>query len=342
MFDFRLISMALALSGLGTSPALAEEITLASWNIANLHHETGVPLRDRAFAREDVDYERLAGVAVGLNADIIGLQEIGSLAALERIFPASDYHLVMSDRYQAGDEKRPPEERDIFTAVAISKERFPTLPMVETVDAFSIQHIDLNRSQDGPDIRPTRSAIHIEFELDGQTISFLNVHLKSSCHQFPLRDVEDENFFDQKPFGSRFDCRTLKAQLAILENWIELQTALDKRVVVAGDFNRRLNMVYRNPTRHEDFWAELNDDTPGDLNLVKGPGGLDRVCWPKHEERFEEHIDLILADSTLLENATSAKFDKVGLGFDEAPEYADKARQRLSDHCPVRLQMQTE
>lgn len=329
-------------AGMLTGTAHAESISFASWNIANLHHETGVPLRDRAFARKDIDYERLSSVAQGLDADIIGLQEIGSPAALMRVFPPSEYHLVMSNRYRPGDENRPPEERDIFTAVVISKTRFPQMPSVETVNAFSIHHIDLNRSQDGADIRPTRSAIHVEFELNGESVSFLNVHLKSSCHQYPLRDVEDENFFNQKPFGSRFDCRTLKAQLSILENWIEVQAALGKRVVIAGDFNRRLNMVYRNPTRHEDFWAELNDGSPGELDLRKGPEGLDQVCWTKHEDRFKEHIDLLLADKTFLETFGSVSFDKVGLGFDELPDYVGKAQQRLSDHCPVRLRLESE
>lgn len=329
-------------AGTLAGPGYAEDISFASWNIANLHHETGVPLRDRAFAREDLDFDRLSAVAESLDADIIALQEIGSPAALMRVFPSSDYHLVMSDRYRTGDENRPQNERDIFTAVAISKARFPQVPTVETIDAFSIQHIDLNRSQDGADIRPTRSAIHVEFELDGERVSFLNVHLKSSCHQYPLRDVEDENFFNQNPFGSRFDCRTLKAQLSILENWVELQAALGKRVVVAGDFNRRLNMVYRNPTRNEDFWAELNDGAPSGLQLDKGPEGLDQVCWTRHEDRFEEHIDLLVADAGFLETFETVTFDKVGLGFDEAPEYADRAQQRLSDHCPVRLRLESE
>ena len=329
----------LALAMLAAAPAIAEDITVASWNIANLHHETGVALRDGSFPREDVDYDRLAAIAETLNADIVGLQEIGSPAALERIFPATDYHLVVSDRYQSGDEHLPADERDIFTAVAISKNRFPNLPGVETVDAFSIQHIDLNRAKDGPNIRPTRSAISVEFEINGQPVSFLNVHLKSSCHQYPLRDVEDQNFFNEKPFDSRFDCRTLKAQLAILENWVELQSALGKKVIVAGDFNRRLNIAYRNPTRHEDFWVELNDGQPFDLALRKGPEGLDNVCWPKHTDRFDEHIDLIVADAALLDGFSSVTFDKIGLGFDEAPEYEGRTRQRLSDHCPVRMML---
>ncbi len=319
------------------SPAVAEGIKITTWNIANLHHETGVALRNGSVARENIDFQRLSEVGALLNADIIALQEIGSPRALARVFDRSKYHLIVSDRYSAGDENKPPEERDIFTAFAISKERFPSLPSVETVGAFSLSHIELNHDGTAASIRPTRSAMHIEFELDGEVISILNVHLKSSCHQYPLKDVEDQNFFNSQPFGSRFDCRTLKAQLSLLENWIEVQSALDKRVIVAGDFNRRLNSAYRNPTRHEDFWAELNDGQPNHLKLRKGPEGLDSVCWPKHEDRFVEHIDLVIADSELFAKYPQSGFEKIGLGYDDAEEYAERKRQRLSDHCPVTL-----
>lgn len=332
-------AVTLASVATASTASYADELSLATWNIANLHHETGVSLRDGSAARQDVDFERLAETVASLAADIIALQEIGSPAALERIFSSDDYHLVISDRYTAGDEDRPPEERDIYTAVAISRSAFPDLPAVETVGAFSIEHIDLSRDGTAASIRPTRSAIHVAFEYQGQSISFLNVHLKSSCHQFPLRDVEDQNFFTERPFGSRFDCRTLRAQLSILENWIEVQHALGHHVIVAGDFNRRLNRPYRNPTRHEDFWADLNDGTPNGLTLSKGPEDLDSVCWPNHEERFEEHIDLIIADSEFLAEFSSVEFMKLGLGYDDAVEYADRDRQRLSDHCPVVLRL---
>ncbi len=318
-------------------PSFADELTIVSWNIANLHHETGVALRDRAVARQDIDYSRLSEIALGLNADIVALQEIGSPSALARIFPASDYHLLLSDRYQAGDENRPPEERDIYTALAVSKAQFPQLPNIATIDAFSIQHIDLNRDGTRAEIRPTRSAMHVAFEHNGQTISLLNVHLKSSCHQFSLDEIEDQNFFNGNAFGSRFDCRTLSAQLAILENWIEVENALGHQVIIAGDFNRRLNMVYRNPTRHEDFWASLNDGQPEGLLLTKGPLGLDAVCWPQHENRFDEHIDFVIADSDFLSGFSSVTFAKTGLGHDTDQEYAEGQRQRLSDHCPVSM-----
>jgi len=60
---------------------------IGTWNIANLHHESGVALRDGSVARDDVDFDRLAAFAADLDLDIIALQEIGSPAAAARIFP---------------------------------------------------------------------------------------------------------------------------------------------------------------------------------------------------------------------------------------------------------------
>lgn len=319
---------------------LADGLTLATWNVADLHHETDEPLRDWSVARKDVDYLRLAATARRLEADVIALQEIGSPAALERIFPSEDYHLIVSDRYVPGSEMLSPEERDIFTALAISRAAFPKLPDVRTVPAFSIQHIGISRDGTAESVRPTRSAMQVDFEHEGRKISFLNVHLKSSCHQYPLRDVEDQDSLSGRVFRSRFDCRTLKAQLAILENWIEARHALGHHVVVAGDFNRRLNLVHGDPARYEDFWTELNDGTPTGLELSKGPEGKDFACWPNHKSRYEEHIDLIVADNALLRSFASVAFEKLGLGHDDAPEYANGDRKRLSDHCPVVLRLE--
>lgn len=319
--------------------AKSSELTVASWNIANLHHETGVPLRVGSIPRRDKDFLRLQTIFESLNADIIALQEVGSLAALKRVASSTNYHLVISSRYSLGDENRPPEERDIYTAVAISKSRFPTLPNVGTVDAFSIKHVALNREGDEQIIRPTRAAIEIEFEHDGQKSVLLNLHLKSFCHNFPLKEVEDQNFFTEHPFGSRFDCRTLKAQLSILENWIEVKHMLGYRVILAGDFNRQLNMIYNNPKRFEDFWGELNDGSPNNLKLVKGPVGKDVQCWPNHNNHSDEHIDFLIADSLLIDAHPSTVFRKIGLGFDNDIEYADVNKQRLSDHCPVVMQL---
>ena len=103
----------------------SELIKVASWNIANLHHEPGVPLRFEGVQRDEIDYQRLRQVVEDLDADILALQEIGSPAALGRIVPEEHYHLIVSGRYQQGNESLPPQQRDIFVALAISKKNLP-------------------------------------------------------------------------------------------------------------------------------------------------------------------------------------------------------------------------
>ena len=311
----------------------SELIKVVSWNIANLHHEPGVPLRNGAVQRDEIDYQRLRQVIEDLDADILALQEIGSPAALGRIVPEEKYHLIVSGRYQQGNESLPPQQRDIFVAFAISKKTFPRLPKVQTLDALSIWHLDLYNGK--PVERKTRAAMVVEFELEGLPVKLLAVHLKSFCHGWPLFPVVDENAETKKAFGSRFDCRTLMAQHAILENWLEQQAAQGIATIVAGDFNRRMNLPSSDSGDADHFWKELNDGNPSGLEFVKGPKGKDDVCWPFHEKRFEDHIDFVVVDKTLLRNGRSVEFVKVSMGYEDDPRYEGKAQQKLSDHCPV-------
>lgn len=310
----------------------ADEIKIATWNIANLHHEDNVALRDRAEPRDQEDYDRLAEYASELNADIIGLQEIGSPAAIKRIFSEDEYHIFISDRYNVGDENRPPEQRDIFTGFAISKDRFPTAPAVSTFSAISITNVEMNR---GVAVnRPTRAGMIVEFEHGGKRIKLLNVHLKSSCHGNSLNPVFDERT-DGSLNWSRFDCRTLAAQNLIMENWIEQQQELGNSVIVVGDFNRRLNLHDNNPAKQDHFWADLNDGNP-DLTLSKGPLGKNTNCWVDHDKFFyEDHIDFIVFDDSLDDMISAQDIKKVPLPHENDPKYQGYAGQKISDHCPV-------
>jgi hypothetical protein len=110
-------------------------LRIGAWNIANLHHEENVPLRDKAQPRKVEDYDRLREYAAMLELDIVALQEIGSPQALARIFPAKDYHLIISSLYARGDEYKD-KDRDIFTAFAVRKSRFSELPAVKQLQAL--------------------------------------------------------------------------------------------------------------------------------------------------------------------------------------------------------------
>ena len=324
-----------------TNPASAAELRIGTWNIANLHHEEGVPLRPGAQARDAEDFGRLRGYAASLNLDIIALQEIGSPQALARIFPESDYHLVMSARYRSGDELRPPAERDIYTALAIRKARFPAAPTVEMVEALSLLHVGFDR--DGtPSARPTRMAMALTLRADGKEIKVLNVHLKSACHQNSLSPVFDTRR-DGAVIGTRFDCRTLAAQAMILESWIEQQAQLGRSVIMLGDFNRRFNRFDDTPGRHDHFWQMINDGAPRGLDLRKGPPGKNTTCWPApHAMFFDEHIDFVVFDSGLDSMLAPERIAKVALPFQDDPKYAGQQGGRLSDHCPVVATLETD
>jgi endonuclease I/endonuclease/exonuclease/phosphatase family metal-dependent hydrolase len=310
----------------------AAALRIGAWNIANLHHESGVALRDGSAARDDVDYDRLAAVAAGLDLDIVFLQEIGSPAAAHRVFPRDAWHVAMSARYAPGAENA--VERDIYTAVAFSRERFPDMPTVETFEPLAVPHVGFDR--DGtPSKRPTRAGMVVSLTHEGVALKIMGVHLKSSCHGWSLSPVIDENRNTGEPFSSRFDCRTLLAQAAVLENWIEQQAAQGFRAIVLGDFNRRFNAVAEDGTPIDSFWRDLNDGTPNALQLMKGPEGLDTVCWPAHERRFEEHIDFIVYDAALADEMRVLPPRKVSMGHETDPRYADRDRMLLSDHCPV-------
>ena len=321
----------------------------AAWNIADLHHEDGVPLRDRSSARDAEDFERLKTYVTRNAWDIVAIQEAGSPQAIARIFPEDEYHIAISGRYTPGLEDT--NDRDIFTAYVFRKSKFPDMPSVETLDALAIRNIDIRNGK--PTNFYTRAGMIADLEIGEQTIRMLNVHLKSSCHEWSLHPVQDENRNSGDDFNSRFDCRTLKAQNLILESWIEQQQFLGHEIVILGDFNRRFNRFDDLPAadrRVDHFWSEIDDGTPNGLALARGPLGKNTTCWAdhladgstKHGLYREEHIDFVVFSSGLEDVINAADIEKISLPDEELGRYSgDTQREdrhngkRLSDHCPV-------
>lgn len=324
-----------------------DRLRIGTWNIANLHHESGVALRGSSLPRDDQDYARLAKHASELDLDIAALQEVGSPAAVVRVFPKDEYHVVMSDRYIDGAENAA-VNRSIYTALVFAKDRFPEVPHTTTFDALGIDHLGFDR--DGkPSSRPTRAGVITHLTVGGEPVRMLNVHLKSFCHRWPLFPIQDQNAAG-KPFDSRFDCRTLGAQLNILESWIEQQAAQGITTIILGDFNRDLNAMNEAGEPIDGFWRALNDGSPNALELEKGPLGIDEICWPNHNDRFDDHIDFIIWDNRLGDLATLTAPVKLTMGHEDDPKYATipdpdnsnrkiKQRQKLSDHCPVVMEI---
>ena len=203
---------------------------------------------------------------------------------------------------------------------------------MKSLEALALTHLELKAG--APDDRPTRDGMILELTLGDRQVSLLNVHLKSSCNEAsldPVQDLRPDGSLDQ----SRYDCRTLAAQAAILENWIEQQAEIGRSVIVLGDFNRQLNRSEGTPGATDQFWAMINDGEPNDLQLRKGPLGKNTTCWPAPHALFhEDHIEFFVFDSTLDGVLTPEGISKEALPYQNEAKYKDEG-ERLSDHCPL-------
>jgi hypothetical protein len=83
----RCIAAALGLTMLSSATARSATIKLAAWNMNNLHHALGEPLRSGAPARNEEDYAPLRQYRDKLGADVIALQEVKSPRAAALVFP---------------------------------------------------------------------------------------------------------------------------------------------------------------------------------------------------------------------------------------------------------------
>jgi hypothetical protein len=72
---------------LSSASAEATTIKVATWNLNNLHHVVGEPLRDRAPARSAEDYATLREYRDRVGADIYALQEVNGPRAAALVFP---------------------------------------------------------------------------------------------------------------------------------------------------------------------------------------------------------------------------------------------------------------
>ncbi len=150
-------------------------------------------------------------------------------------------------------------------------------------------------------------------------IRLLGVHLKSGCGRRTLDDPRDA-------------CQTLARQVVELERWIDAQAAAPRPFVVLGDFNRQL-LDDSGPARNEagdprSLWAEIDDADPPESDLTDAASG-ERFenCTPF--QRFSGYIDHIVLSRTLATRRRPGGFGRVTF------DVQDASRRKLSDHCPV-------
>jgi endonuclease/exonuclease/phosphatase family metal-dependent hydrolase len=274
----------------------AQEVRVASWNIEHLaeHNKVGcVP-------RSTLDYEKLRNFSELLNADVIALQEVENTAAVERVFPKSEWNIVLSDRPNSrsyncrGNDQESTQQR---VAVVLRKG-------IKYQNKGSFEELGLK-------MEGLRYGVVVEIFGDRDTINLLALHLKSGC------------FVDDYSTSKLRACEVLETQIETLDDWIENSIRENKKFIVLGDFNSRLT------AENSMFWNKLvtMDNMP--IGIQNGMQNL-TGCHPRYPDLID-HIILGPETSKLqIQNSQMVHFYS-STGRHMAEE------DMLSDHCPVSL-----
>ena len=232
--------------------------------------------------RTDADYERLGAYAQRLAADVIAVQEVDGEDALRRVFDDATYDYHVAS--QAGVQ---------LTGFAYRS----GLTVIEHPDYAEL------------DVGGVRNGTDLTVVVNGQPLRLLNVHLKSGCFDEPLSTPSNA-------------CTKLKAQLPILERWIDARAAANEPFLVLGDFNRRMSAG-------EAFYAELDDGQPANADLTLATDGHASLCWGGAYSQLIDHLVLSRDATPWVIEGSFAQLDY------EAGDAPFKAT--LSDHCAVSI-----
>jgi endonuclease/exonuclease/phosphatase family metal-dependent hydrolase len=318
----KILVLAATFIALISSTAHSDILRIGAWNIQNLHHGEDHELFPWGTSRTEEDHDLLLKYRDlfgrnGRGADIIALQEIGTLAAAERIFPPSDYRIIMSSRHE--DDNAPVHGGDIFTAVAIKNDSGVTVVLQDDIDELVVLDSDGN---------PTRAGTALLLEYEGVQFWFVSVHLKSSCSS-------DRNL---QSSGTE-DCQIFWKQSNPLADWVAERAMGDVPFFIAGDFNRR----FRQLQFQGEFWTRINGgdpDNPVNLDepfMVAHPENVTRKC-PTRLGRSVEPIDWILMDARVVDWFIDGSFwERRFTRPDIEASREDDNTIGLSDHCPISI-----
>ncbi|MEY4357868.1 MAG: hypothetical protein RL469_1194 [Pseudomonadota bacterium] len=152
----------------------------------------------------------------------------------------------------------------------------------------------------------------------------LSVHLKSGC---PRQALDSR----------REACVLLARQVPELERWIDAQAAAGHRFAVLGDFNRDL-LADRGPARDANgvqlgLWNEIDDGDPTGAKLSTVAEGQPYSNCAS-TQNYQGYIDHVVLGAALAAWRVPNSF--VRLTYADA----DAASRKLSDHCPVGVDLQ--
>ncbi|MBQ4810093.1 endonuclease/exonuclease/phosphatase family protein [Pseudoalteromonas luteoviolacea] len=278
-------------------------LRVVTWNIEHLAADNTAGCRPRT----EKELAELQSYAKSLNADVIAFQEVGSVKALETVLDPQKWQLIISNRADSpsytcrGNGLTSTQQKVAF---AVKK----NLPVEKVV-----QHKQFSDLKMG-----LRSALEVQLNYHGETLSLLNVHLKSGC------------FVDDYRRSDKDSCKLLAKQVPLLDKWVEDKSNAKAPFIVLGDFNHRLSAPYNRFSRDLNHPDGLADKAPNDVtkSTLFNANLMLTGCHPY----YPAPIDHVLVSKTLKSDyvQNSAQFHY----FDNM-----EPKKMLSDHCALSIDL---
>lgn len=318
------LGLAAALShGQAAAAPGSRSLTLVTWNMEWLlapeadralrtdcrlrqprSHERALPCtpgRQAPPQRQAADYEALARAAQTLlqqGTDVVALQEVDGAQAARTAFGRG-------------------WKVDCFLSRAHpQKNGFAIRDGIPYRCNADLQALDIDGgSRGGADISLYPGTPH--------EVRLLAVHLKSGC-------------FDGKLDRRFAPCAGLRAQVPILEAWVDARVREGVAFAVLGDFNRKLDRDAAYPAGPDEqaplnLMAAISDDQPRGAVLTRATEGQRYVPCTADDEH-SRYIDDVLVSARLLSRASGTRFVR-------APYATGDQGRQLSDHCPLGVRL---
>ncbi|TDF41475.1 endonuclease/exonuclease/phosphatase [Alteromonadaceae bacterium M269] len=205
-----------------TSETQATSLTVTTWNTEHLAY----PLTDGCRPRSSEELARLKAYVESLDSDIVGLQEVASVEAVQQLFPKKDWTVYLSER----PDNEPYTCRDSGANSTQQKVAFAVRNNQKVVGSKSLSEFALDR-------RGLRYGLELTIDTPSGNMTLLNVHMKSGC------------FVDDYTRSDTDACQTLAKQVVFLDQWVEQKESQKTPYMILGDFNHRLSAPYNKLTR---------------------------------------------------------------------------------------------
>ena len=294
---------------LAAFPGIAADrtLTLVAWNIEHLAAEDGKGCRPR----DSAEYAAIRAYLDKAGADVVAFQEVENLRASNRIFPAAKYDIHVSER----PARQFPECYDIAnprlmqrTGIAVRKDITPRLGL------RAARQPDVSELQGGHDAGRWGVYLILEQTVPGRAgsipphppLHLLSLHLKSRCTYQALTGTK-----------TRPDCAILHGQVNALSGWINSRNLLQQDFIIAGDFNRQLDLL------SDEVWARLESGgrsgTYVDLEKVLHGKAHPQPYNPKYPYAIDHIIYNQALDALVVEEKS----------------HFDTGAEKYSDHLPL-------